>query len=415
MSKLLRYLSVLLALLAIAFGASVAQAFADPAVMPVGASPNFAHSHDPRPSAVDFPEGCGAGVQAAKSGTVTEASWGYNGGWGNNVLVQHDDGTASRYAHLSDISVGNGSHLDAGNILGAVGNTGASEGCHLHVETYGASATEFFTGAGTIPAEAPAPEPAPAPQPDPAVQVSAPAPAVTTTDPVWDLLASCESTNNWAINTGNGFYGGLQFTQSTWEAFGGGEYAPRADLASREQQIAVAERTQAEQGWGAWPACTAKYGITAPPIPSGAPVETAPAQPEPTPVQADPIPLPGPAMEEPVIEALPQEWQAPAEHVIQDVVPDYVPQEWQAPVQQWIEEAVPDFVPQEWVQDAPVFEAPVAQAPVQAYEAPAPEPVPAPMPVLPTVDQVADAAVNAGVPVDMVNQATAFLGSLGVR
>lgn len=78
---------------------------------------------------------------------------------------------------------------------------------------------------------------------------------------VWDRLAACESGGNWQINTGNGFYGGLQFTNSTWQAFGGGQYAPRADMASRAQQIAVAENTQATQGWGAWPACSAKLGL----------------------------------------------------------------------------------------------------------------------------------------------------------
>lgn len=78
---------------------------------------------------------------------------------------------------------------------------------------------------------------------------------------VWDMLAQCESTGNWAINTGNGFFGGLQFTPSTWLGFGGGEYAPSAHLATREQQIAIAQKVQAVQGWGAWPACTAKLGI----------------------------------------------------------------------------------------------------------------------------------------------------------
>ena len=78
---------------------------------------------------------------------------------------------------------------------------------------------------------------------------------------VWDTIAQCEATGNWAANTGNGFKGGLQFTDSTWAGFGGTEYAPSADQASREQQIAVAEKVQAAQGWGAWPACTAKLGI----------------------------------------------------------------------------------------------------------------------------------------------------------
>ncbi|MGY2084815.1 LysM peptidoglycan-binding domain-containing protein [Blastococcus sp. SYSU DS0539] len=78
----------------------------------------------------------------------------------------------------------------------------------------------------------------------------------------WDRLAQCESSGDWAINTGNGYYGGLQFFPSTWAGFGGTEFAPRADLATREQQIAIAEKTLAVQGWGAWPACSAKLGLT---------------------------------------------------------------------------------------------------------------------------------------------------------
>lgn len=78
---------------------------------------------------------------------------------------------------------------------------------------------------------------------------------------VWDSLAQCESGGNWSINTGNGYQGGLQFSPSTWLGYGGGEYAPAAHLATREQQIDIATRVQAGQGWGAWPACTAKLGI----------------------------------------------------------------------------------------------------------------------------------------------------------
>ncbi|WPF67246.1 MULTISPECIES: transglycosylase family protein [unclassified Corynebacterium] len=78
---------------------------------------------------------------------------------------------------------------------------------------------------------------------------------------VWDSLAQCEAGGDWSINTGNGFSGGLQFTPSTWAGFGGTAYAPEAHMATREQQIAVAEKVQASQGWGAWPACTAKLGI----------------------------------------------------------------------------------------------------------------------------------------------------------
>ncbi|MHC9291856.1 transglycosylase family protein [Mycobacterium sp. LTG2003] len=76
----------------------------------------------------------------------------------------------------------------------------------------------------------------------------------------WDALAQCEAGGNWAINTGNGFYGGVQFDQNTWERSGGLRYAPRADLATREEQIAIATVTQARQGWGAWPVCSGRIG-----------------------------------------------------------------------------------------------------------------------------------------------------------
>ncbi|GAA2769648.1 transglycosylase family protein [Streptomyces showdoensis] len=78
---------------------------------------------------------------------------------------------------------------------------------------------------------------------------------------VWEKLAACESSSNWQINTGNGYFGGLQFSQSTWERYGGTHYAPRADLASRDQQIAVAERVLKGQGPGAWPACAPRAGL----------------------------------------------------------------------------------------------------------------------------------------------------------
>jgi cell wall-associated NlpC family hydrolase/LysM repeat protein len=78
----------------------------------------------------------------------------------------------------------------------------------------------------------------------------------------WDKVAKCESTNNWNINTGNGFYGGLQFTQSTWAAYGGLKYAARADLASKTEQIAIAEKVLASQGSGAWPVCSVAGGLT---------------------------------------------------------------------------------------------------------------------------------------------------------
>ncbi|MDP5316297.1 transglycosylase family protein [Streptomyces poriferorum] len=79
---------------------------------------------------------------------------------------------------------------------------------------------------------------------------------------VWEKVAACESTSNWDINTGNGYFGGLQFTRSTWAAYGGTEYAPRADLATRDQQIAIAEKVLEGQGPGAWPVCSGKAGLT---------------------------------------------------------------------------------------------------------------------------------------------------------
>lgn len=79
---------------------------------------------------------------------------------------------------------------------------------------------------------------------------------------IWDALSRCESGGNWAINTGNGYYGGVQFDLNTWERQGGLRYAARADLATREEQIAIAEVTRARQGWGAWPVCSGRAGAS---------------------------------------------------------------------------------------------------------------------------------------------------------
>ncbi|MGV9243421.1 LysM peptidoglycan-binding domain-containing protein [Streptomyces sp. NPDC003710] len=79
---------------------------------------------------------------------------------------------------------------------------------------------------------------------------------------VWDRIAQCESGGNWHINTGNGYYGGLQFSAGTWRAYGGTAYAPTADQASRQAQIAVATKVQQAQGWGAWPVCSSRAGAS---------------------------------------------------------------------------------------------------------------------------------------------------------
>ncbi|MFK4105888.1 transglycosylase family protein [Streptomyces sp. NPDC019531] len=77
---------------------------------------------------------------------------------------------------------------------------------------------------------------------------------------VWDRIAQCESGGNWHINTGNGYYGGLQFSAGTWRAYGGTAYASTADQATKSQQISVATKVQRAQGWGAWPTCSARAG-----------------------------------------------------------------------------------------------------------------------------------------------------------
>jgi LysM repeat protein len=96
-------------------------------------------------------------------------------------------------------------------------------------------------------------------QPDPSTSapVYSSAPASSADGVNWDAIAACESGGNWSISTGNGFYGGLQFTQQTWLGYGGGQYAASANLATPSEQIAVAQRVLTGQGIGAWPVCGA--------------------------------------------------------------------------------------------------------------------------------------------------------------
>src|SRR6187549_635039 len=77
----------------------------------------------------------------------------------------------------------------------------------------------------------------------------------------WDRLASCESGGNWHINTGNGYYGGVQFADGTWDGWGGERYASRADLATKAEQIVIAEKVLDARGWSPWPACSARLGL----------------------------------------------------------------------------------------------------------------------------------------------------------
>jgi hypothetical protein len=108
------------------------------------------------------------------------------------------------------------------------------------INTTGLEARQYLVAVGEL-------------QPPPVPRVAPPS--------VWDTLARCESGSNWATNTRNGFYGGLQFDYGTWLAYGGGAYAPTANLASKSAQIAVAERLRAVRGFQPWPACSRALGL----------------------------------------------------------------------------------------------------------------------------------------------------------
>ncbi len=124
--------------------------------------------------------------------------------------------------------------------------------------------------------------------------------AAAATDGEWDQVARCESGGNWSINTGNGYHGGLQFSQGTWAAHGGGEYAPSAQLATREQQIAVGERVLATQGRGAWPVCGHGLSAATPrnvpttPAEMDAPLDAPGMNGEPAPLAPPPADAPAP-------------------------------------------------------------------------------------------------------------------------
>ena len=139
--------------------------------------------------------------------------------------------------------------------------------------------------------------------------------AAAAPDSEWDRVAACESGGNWGINTGNGYHGGLQFSQGTWAAHGGGEYATSANQATRDQQIAIAERVLATQGRGAWPVCgrglsgaTPRNVLADAPAPDDPPIEVVDAPMPPPP--ADPPPPP-PAPEPPAPPAEPAANDAP--------------------------------------------------------------------------------------------------------
>jgi resuscitation-promoting factor RpfA len=161
--------------------------------------------------------------------------------------------------------------------------------------------------------------------------------AAAAPDNEWDRVAACESGGNWGINTGNGYHGGLQFSQGTWAAHGGGEFASSANQATRDQQIAVAERVLATQGRGAWPVCgrglsaaTPRNVVADAPAPDPAPpAEPAAFEPPLPPPPADPPPpapeppAPPPPAEPAAVDAPPPPPEpAPPAPPVQDVAVD---------------------------------------------------------------------------------------------
>ncbi|WP_046301178.1 transglycosylase family protein [Mycobacterium sp. UM_Kg27] len=213
--------------------------------------------------------------------------------------------------------------------------------------------------------------------------------AAAATDDEWDHVARCESGNNWGINTGNGYQGGLQFSPSTWSSHGGGKYAPSAHLASREQQIAVAEHVLATQGRGAWPVCgrglsgASQREVPATP-PADAPIDNPdvngetvamdnpmapPPAPEPAPWWAPQAPE-APAPEEGAAPAAPAGWMPPAPEA---PAPEAPAPEAPAPIAE-------DLPP---APEAPAPEAPAPEAPAPEAPAPIAEDVPPPAPEAP--------------------------------
>jgi hypothetical protein len=197
--------------------------------------------------------------------------------------------------------------------------------------------------------------------------------AAAAPDSEWDRVAACESGGNWAINTGNGYHGGLQFSQGTWASHGGGEYATSANQATRDQQIAVAERVLASQGRGAWPVCGRGLSAAsprnvladapAPPPDAPPPVFDAPMPPPP----ADPPPPPAPEPPPP----------PPAEPAAVDAPPPPPAPEPPAPEQAEtvaVEAPAPDAPPPPPPADPAPEPAPPVQAESVAMDVPADAP-----------------------------------------
>ncbi|MDT0223665.1 transglycosylase family protein [Gordonia sp. AC31] len=233
---------------------------------------------------IDLAGALGSPIYAAADGTVTAA--GSASGFGHWIVLTHNINGhvwSTVYGHMfaDGVLVKAGQKVTAGQHIAKLGNDGQSTGPHLHFEVWDGGHRDFTGGRSVDPAGwvSTSPEPGAAPagrapaQPGGPRVLTAPrvlpaADVVTAAD--WDAVAKHESGGNWKINTGNGYYGGLQFAASTWTGAGGGQYAPTADKATREQQMEVANRVLGSQGWGAWPTTSKKAGVTGKkPAPAG--------------------------------------------------------------------------------------------------------------------------------------------------
>ena len=211
----------------------------------------------------DYGSQDGQPIYAAADGTVNQS--GPAGGFGQWIVLDHNIGGkvySTVYGHMfpDDLLVKVGDKVTAGQHISNVGWNGEVDptgpgGAHLHFEVWDGGRFGG-TAIDPMPWLAGAVEPG---QPAPPAGARAAPDVVSVAD--WDKIAQHESGGNWAINTGNGFFGGLQFTEQTWNGFGGGKYAPTADKATKEQQMEVANSVLAGQGWDAWPTTSVQAAV----------------------------------------------------------------------------------------------------------------------------------------------------------
>ena len=226
---------------------------------------------------VDFGSATGKPIYASADGTVGAA--GDASGFGQWIVLDHNIGGkmwSTVYGHMfpQDVLVKTGDKVTAGQHIANAGYNGEVSppgpgGTHLHFETWDGGRLTGGKAVDPQPWVDSAREVGSAPPANAASGVNAgTAPQRNApTDPAavsvadWDKIAEHEAGGNWSINTGNGYFGGLQFSASTWTGAGGGQYAPTADKATKEQQMEVANRVLATQGWNAWPQTSVAAGV----------------------------------------------------------------------------------------------------------------------------------------------------------